>query len=42
MTCAGAEKHRLRPTELLARFEELRRGEQLDETAADMLKRAYI
>jgi putative ABC transport system ATP-binding protein len=38
----GAEKHRLRPTELLARFEELRRGEQLDETAADMLKRAYI
>jgi putative tryptophan/tyrosine transport system ATP-binding protein len=38
----GAEKQRLRPAELLARFEELRRGEQLDETAADMLKRIYI
>jgi len=38
----GAEKHRLRPADLLARFEEVRRGEQLDETAADMLKRAYI
>ena len=38
----GAEKHRLRPADLLARFEELRRGEQLDETAADMLKRTYI
>ena len=38
----GAEKHRLRPAELLARFEELRRGEQLDETAAEMLKRTYI
>jgi hypothetical protein len=30
------------PADLLARFEELRRGEQLDETAAAMLKRAYI
>src|SRR5215467_11772670 len=38
----GAEKHRLRPAELLARFEEVRRGEQLDETAAEMLKRTYI
>jgi putative ABC transport system ATP-binding protein len=38
----GADKHRLRPADLLARFEEVRRGEQLDETAADMLKRAYI
>jgi putative tryptophan/tyrosine transport system ATP-binding protein len=38
----GAEKHRLRPADLLARFEEVRRGEQLDETAAQMLKRAYI
>jgi putative tryptophan/tyrosine transport system ATP-binding protein len=38
----GAEKRRLRPADLLARFEEVRRGEQLDETAADMLKRAYI
>jgi putative ABC transport system ATP-binding protein len=38
----GAEKRRLRPADLLARFEEVRRGEQLDETAADMLKRAYV
>ena len=38
----GAEKRRLRPADLLARFEEVRRGEQLDESAADMLKRAYI
>ena len=38
----GAEKHRLRPADLLARFEDVRRGEQLDETAAAMLKRAYI
>ena len=38
----GAEKQRLRPADLLARFEEVRRGEQLDETAAAMLKRAYI
>jgi len=38
----GAEKHRLRPADLLARFEDVRRSEQLDETAADMLKRAYI
>ena len=38
----GAQKQRLRPAELLARFEELRRSEQLDETAADMLKRVYI
>ena len=27
---------------LPTRFEELRRDEQLDETAADMLKRVYI
>ena len=38
----GAEKQRLRPNDLLAHFEELRRGEQLDETAADMLKRTYV
>jgi putative tryptophan/tyrosine transport system ATP-binding protein len=38
----GAEKRRLRPADLLARFEEVRRGEQLDESAADMLKRVYI
>jgi putative ABC transport system ATP-binding protein len=30
----GAEKRRLRPEDLLARFEEVRRAEQLDESAA--------
>ncbi len=38
----GAEKHRLRPGDLLARFEEVRRREQLDESAAEMLRRAYV
>ena len=37
----GAEKQRLRPDDLLARFEEVRRAEQLDETAAEMLRRMY-
>jgi len=38
----GAEKRRLRPDELLARFEEVRRAEQLDESAAQMLAASYI
>lgn len=38
----GAEKRRLRVDDLLARFEEVRRGEQLDESAAEMLRRAYV
>ena len=38
----GAEKRRLRPDDLLSRFEELRRAEQLDESAAQMLCRRYI
>ena len=38
----GAEKRRARVDDLLARFEEVRRREQLDETAAEMLRRAYI
>jgi putative ABC transport system ATP-binding protein len=38
----GAEKKRLRVGDLLARFEEVRRAEQLDESAAEMLKRAYV
>ena len=38
----GAEKRRLRVDDLLARFEEVRRGEQLDESAADMLRRTYV
>ena len=31
----GAEKQRLRAADLLARFEDVRRAEQLDESAAD-------
>jgi putative ABC transport system ATP-binding protein len=38
----GADKHRVGPAELLARFEQLRREEQLDETAADVLREAYV
>lgn len=38
----GAEKRRLRPDDLLARFEEVRRAEQLDESAARMLAEKYI
>jgi len=38
----GAEKRRLRPDDLLARFEEVRRAEQLDESAAEMLAENYV
>jgi putative tryptophan/tyrosine transport system ATP-binding protein len=38
----GAEKQRLRVDDLNARFDELRRQEQLDETAAEMLRRVYV
>jgi putative ABC transport system ATP-binding protein len=38
----GAEKRRLRVGDLLARFEEVRRGERLDESAAAILQRAYV
>ena len=38
----GPEKRRLRPEDLLARFEEVRRAEQLDESAAQMLAEQYI
>jgi putative tryptophan/tyrosine transport system ATP-binding protein len=38
----GADKRRLRVNDLLARFEEVRRADQLDETAAEMLRSAYI
>ena len=38
----GAEKTRLRVTELLDRFEQVRRADQLDETAAEMLARQYV
>lgn len=38
----GAEKRRIRVDDLLARFEEVRRAELLDESAAEMLRRAYV
>ena len=38
----GAEKRRLRPEDLLARFEEVRRADRLDEAAAEMLRRVYV
>ncbi|MBL8799161.1 MAG: ATP-binding cassette domain-containing protein [Planctomycetia bacterium] len=39
---SGPEKRRLRPEDLLARFDEIRRGEQLDDTAAQLLRRVYV
>jgi putative ABC transport system ATP-binding protein len=39
---SGAEKRRVRVDDLLARFEEIRRRERLDESAAEMLRRAYV
>jgi putative ABC transport system ATP-binding protein len=38
----GVEKRRLRPEDLLARFEDVRRANQLDETAAEMLRSSYV
>ncbi len=38
----GAEKRRLRVGELLDRFEEVRRSEQLDESAANLLRQNYV
>jgi putative ABC transport system ATP-binding protein len=38
----GAEKHRLRADDLLSRFEDIRRADQLDESAAEMLARVYV
>ena len=38
----GAEKRRLGPDDWLARFEEVRRAEQLDESAAQMLAEQYV
>jgi putative tryptophan/tyrosine transport system ATP-binding protein len=38
----GAEKRRLRVDDLLGRFDEVRRADLLDETAAKMLQRKYI
>jgi len=39
---AGAEKRRVRAEDLMARFEEVRRAEQLDESVAEMLRRNYV
>ncbi len=38
----GAEKKRLRPEDLLTRFDDVRRAEQLDESAAEMLRAMYV
>src|SRR5262249_8563987 len=37
-----AEKRRLRPEDLLARFEDVRRSELLDPGAAELLRNAYV
>lgn len=39
---SGTDKHRLRPNDLLEKFEELRRSDQLDETAAQLLRQVYV
>jgi putative ABC transport system ATP-binding protein len=39
---SGAAKARLRPHDLLEKFEELRRSDQLDETAARLLREVYV
>ena len=38
----GAEKQRLRAGDLLNRFEDVRRADLLDESAAAMLRRLYV
>lgn len=38
----GAERRRLKPVDLIERFEDLRRQDQLDEIAAEMLKLSYV
>lgn len=38
----GSEKRRLRVEDLMGRFEDARRADLLDETAAEMLQRKYI
>jgi putative ABC transport system ATP-binding protein len=38
----GAERRRIRVNDLLARFEEVRRADQLDESAAEILRRTYV
>jgi putative ABC transport system ATP-binding protein len=38
----GAEKARARPEDLLQRFEDVRRREQLDAPVAEMLRKTYV
>jgi len=38
----GEAKKRLRPDDLLAHFDQVRRREMLDESAAEMLRQRYI
>ena len=38
----GNERARARPQDLIGRFEEVRRREQLDASVAEMLKRDYV
>ena len=38
----GAAKRRLRIADLMSHFEEVRRAEQLDESAAEMIRAAYV
>jgi putative ABC transport system ATP-binding protein len=38
----GSEKQRLRVPDLLHRFEDVRRADELDEAAAEMLRRLYV
>ena len=42
LNLGGAQKKRVRPEELLARFEDVRRADLLDESAAEMLERCYV
>lgn len=39
---SGAEKRRLRAEDLLARFDDVRRTELLDESAAELLRKRYV
>lgn len=39
---SGADKSRLRPNDLLVRFDDIRRSEQLDHAAADLLAASYV
>jgi len=38
----GSDRARVRPEDLLGRFEHLRRREQLDASVADMLRQNYV